>query len=68
MANRSPKSLPVSTLDSLLRALEEGILLRQPRRGKKGTTREESILLAVMGLDREVIERLHSENRHKHSA
>jgi hypothetical protein len=42
------------SVGSLLCALEEGIQLRQSRQGKKGTTREERILLGVMALDREV--------------
>jgi len=41
-------------IDSLLCAMEEGILLRQSKRGKRGTTDVERIFLAVMALDREV--------------
>ena len=41
-------------IDSLLCAIEEGILFRQAKNGKRGTTPVERIFLAVMALDREV--------------
>jgi hypothetical protein len=41
-------------IDSLLCAMEEGILLRQSKAGKRGTTAVERTFLAVMALDREV--------------
>jgi hypothetical protein len=34
--------------------MEEGILLRQSKNGKRGTTAVERIFLSVMALDREV--------------
>ena len=41
-------------IDSILCALEQGLLLRQSRNGKRGTTPEERLFLSVMALDREV--------------
>jgi hypothetical protein len=41
-------------IDSLLCAIEEGILLLQSRKVKRGTTPAERTILAVMALDREV--------------
>jgi len=41
-------------IDSLLCGLEEGILFRQAKNGKRRTTAVERIFLAVMALDREV--------------
>ena len=41
-------------VDSLLRALEDGIQLRQSRNGQEGTSVEEVVLLAIRALDREV--------------